>query len=60
MKVSLCPADAEYLPREIYIGPNADMPAAKTALITYLNHRLDKGPVTGPVRVTSSMTPYRP
>jgi hypothetical protein len=60
MKAPLCPAGAEYLPGEIYIGPNADMPAAKTALMTYLNHRLEKGPVTGPVRVTSSKTPYRP
>jgi hypothetical protein len=37
VKVPLSPGTAEYQPKEIYIGPNGDMPAASAAFKTFLN-----------------------
>jgi hypothetical protein len=71
MKVPLCIDGAEYLPNQIYIGPNADMPAASTAFKTFLDCCHSISPVasvsaiprrrfTGPIEVEESKTPYHP
>ncbi len=73
VKVPLSPSGAEFQPKEIYIGPNADMPAARAAFTTFINCcRSDRsvstkpeGAIanrrfTEPISVKVSGTPFRP
>lgn len=73
VKVPLSLGGAEYQPAEIYIGPNADMPAASAAFRTFLNccrssrstgiepeKAVQRRRFTEQISVKESETPYRP
>jgi hypothetical protein len=73
VNVPLSSGGAEYQPNEIYIGPNADMPAASAAFRTFLNccrssqsggieseSAIPRRRFTEQISVKESETPYRP